>query len=167
MDTFLIIAGLIFTLTGLIGCLLPVIPGPPLSFIALLLINFTKEVDLSTRFLLIMAILTIVVTILDYIIPVWGTKKFGGSKYGTWGATIGLIIGFFLGPVGIISGPFAGAVLGEMIGGASGNRAIRAGLGSFFGFLMGTGLKLMAAGVMTFYYFKYSIPAIKELISAL
>jgi len=167
MDTILIILGLIFTIVGLVGCLLPVIPGPPLSFIALLLVHFTKGAQLSSNLLFILAILTIVVTVLDYVIPAWGTRKFGGTKYGTWGATIGLIIGFFLGPLGIIIGPFAGAVLGEMMGGSSGNRAFRAGLGSFFGFLMGVGLKLIVSAVMTFYYFKYSLPVIKDLISSL
>ncbi|HON54723.1 MAG TPA: DUF456 domain-containing protein [Bacteroidales bacterium] len=167
MDTFLIILGLIFTLTGLLGCLLPAIPGPPLSFIALLLVHLTKEADLSNSLLLAMAVLTIVVMVLDYIIPLWGTKKFGGTKFGTWGATIGLIIGFFLGPLGIIIGPFAGAVLGEMVNGSSRSRSLRAGIGSFLGFLMGIGLKLVVSGIMTFYYFKYSLPVIKNLISTL
>lgn len=167
MDTILIILGFFFAFAGILGCFLPVIPGPPLSFIALLLVHFTKEADLSTNLLLTMAVLTIVVTVLDYVIPAWGTKKFGGTKYGTWGATIGLIIGFFLGPIGIIAGPFAGAVLGEMLGGSSGSKALRAGLGSFFGFLLGVGLKLIVSGIMLFYYFKYSLPVIKQLISSL
>lgn len=167
MDTILIILGFFFAFAGILGCFLPVIPGPPLSFIALLLVHFTKVADLSSNLLLTMAVLTIVVTVLDYVIPAWGTKKFGGTKYGTWGATIGLIIGFFLGPIGIIAGPFLGAVLGEMLGGSSGSKSLRAGLGSFFGFLMGVGLKLVVSGIMLFYYFKYSLPVIKQLISSL
>ena len=86
-----------------------------------------------------------VVTILDYIVPVWGTKKFGGSKYGTRGATVGLIIGLFLGPVGIIIGPLIGAFVGEMIFKDDMNYAVKAGFGSLLGFLTGIGLKLAAS----------------------
>ncbi len=98
--------------------------------------------------------MTIVVTLLDYIVPVWGTKKFGGSKYGTRGATVGLIIGLFLGPLGIIVGPFIGAFVGELIFKDDIRYALRAGFGSLLGFLTGIGLKLAASFVMTFYFVK-------------
>jgi uncharacterized protein YqgC (DUF456 family) len=96
----------------------------------------------------------VVVSILDYIVPVWGTKKFGGSKYGTRGATVGLIIGLFLGPLGIIIGPFIGAVVGELIFKDDMKYALRAGFGSLLGFLTGIGLKLATSFVITFYFVK-------------
>ena len=96
----------------------------------------------------------VVVTILDYIVPVWGTKKFGGTKYGTRGATVGLIIGLFLGPPGIILGPFIGAVVGELIFKDDMKYALKAGFGSLLGFLTGIGLKLAASFVITFYFVK-------------
>ena len=93
-------------------------------------------------------------TIVDYVVPIWGTRKFGGSKYGTRGATVGLIIGLFLGPAGIIIGPFVGAIIGELIFRDDMKYAIKAGFGSLLGFLTGVGLKLAASLVMTFYFVK-------------
>lgn len=104
-----------------------------------------------------MGAITLAVTLLDYIVPIWGTRRFGGTKRGVTGATIGVIAGLFIGPWGIILGPFAGAVLGEMTGGRQGKEAFKAGIGSFVGFLTGVGLKLMASIVMAFYFFKYTI----------
>ncbi len=157
MDTFLIISGVVLLVAGIAGCFLPVIPGPPLSFAALLLLHFTKRTDLPLALLIILAAVTLVVTILDYIIPIWGTRKFGGSKAGSRGATAGLIAGLFLGPLGIIIGPFAGAVIGETLSGADNKKALRAGIGSFLGFLTGTGLKLMVSLIIAFYFVRYAI----------
>lgn len=97
--------------------------------------------------------MTIVVSILDYIIPAWGTKKFGGSKRGVLGSMIGLLFGLFLfPPFGIIIGPFVGAVLGEITGGKDNKAALKAGLGSFVGFLLGTLMKLIVSGMMAWYF---------------
>lgn len=137
---------------GIIGCLVPILPGPPLNFVGLLLLHFTKFAQFTRWTLIIFASIAIVVTILDYLVPMWGTKRFGGSKYGTRGAAIGLVIGLFLGPVGIIIGPLAGAFVGEMIFRDDVNYAIKAGFGSLVGFLAGVGLKLAASFVMTFYF---------------
>lgn len=139
---------------GIIGCLVPVLPGPPLSYLGLILLHFTRFADFSSTVLIAMAVIAIVVTILDYIVPVWGTKKFGGSKYGTRGATVGLIIGLFLGPPGIIIGPFIGAFVGELIFKDDIKYAMKAGFGSLLGFLTGIGLKLAASFIMTFYFVK-------------
>jgi uncharacterized protein YqgC (DUF456 family) len=154
-DYLLAILGGIMMIAGILGCLLPVLPGPPLSFAGLLLLHFTRFADFSTTFLITWGCVTILVTVLDYVVPIWGTKKFGGSKYGMWGAGIGLVVGiFFLPPIGIIVGPFAGAVIGEAIKGENATSSFRAGLGSFLGFLAGVGIKLAASIVMTFYYIK-------------
>jgi len=92
------------------------------------------------------------VTVLDYVVPAYGTKKFGGTKYGIWGCTIGLIFGFWLGPLGIVLGPFLGALVGELIGGKNSDSAFKAALGSFVGFLASTLLKLIVCGVMAWYF---------------
>ena len=89
-------------IVGLVGCVLPIIPGPPLSFIGLLLLHFSKYAEYSFEFLLMFGLIAVIVTVLDYIVPIWGTKKFGGSKAGMWGAAIGLVLGLiFLPPLGI------------------------------------------------------------------
>jgi len=142
-------------IVGIVGCVLPVIPGPPLSFAGLLLLHFSKYAEFSFEFLLLFGSIAVIVTILDYIVPIWGTKKFGGSKAGMWGAAIGLVIGIFvLPPLGIIVGPFAGAVIGEAMTGKKAAEAFRAGLGSLMGLMMGVGLKLAASLVMTYYFVK-------------
>jgi len=153
-DYILLILSIILMILGIIGCLVPVLPGPPLSYLGLILLHFTKFADFSSAFLIVMAAIAVVVTILDYIVPVWGTKKFGGSKYGTRGAAVGLVIGLFLGPPGIIIGPFIGAVVGELIFKDDMKYAIKAGFGSLLGFLTGIGLKLAASFIMTFYFVK-------------
>ena len=155
MDYVLIGFGIIFLITGILGCVLPVIPGPPLNYIGLLLLHFTTKYQFSSKFLIVWAIITIVVYALDYVIPVWGTKKFGGSKRGVWGSVIGLVVGlFFFPPFGIIAGPFLGAVIGELSAGKDSGAALKSGFGSFLGFLLGTLLKLIASGMMTWYFFK-------------
>jgi len=150
----LLILGIILMILGIIGCLVPVLPGPPISYLGLIMLHVTRFGQFTTTVLVALAGVTIVVTILDYIVPIWGTRKFGGSKYGMRGATVGLIIGLFLGPVGIIVGPLIGAIVGELIFKDDMKYAIKAGFGSLLGFLTGIGLKLAASFIMTFYFVK-------------
>jgi uncharacterized protein len=153
METLWLVLGILLMLGGIAGCLLPFLPGPPLCFAALLLQQL-KEVDpYSANFLWIWAAITLVVSLLDYYIPIYGTKKFGGSKYGAWGSAIGLVIGLFFPPLGIIIGPFVGAFVGEMISSNNSHIAFKAALGSFLGFLVGTLLKLVVCLVMAWYLF--------------
>ena len=170
MDIFLIIIGAICLLLGLIGCVAPVLPGVPLSYLGLLLLHWTDRVQFSWQFLVVWGVVVVVIQILDYFIPAWGTKKFGGTKYGVWGSTIGLFVGLFMGPLGIVVGPFIGAVLGELIyfnrhpqttlseteqnKNTNFNRALRAGFGSFIGLLTGTLIKVICCGVMIAYFVK-------------
>lgn len=155
MDYVLIVLGILLLISGILGCVLPVLPGPPLSYLGLLVLHFTERYQFSQRFLILWAVITVVVYALDYIIPVWGTKKFGGSKRGVWGSVIGLVIGlFFFPPFGIIIGPFLGAIIGELSSGKDSGTALKSGFGSFIGFLAGTLLKLITSGMMTWYYFK-------------
>ena len=170
MDILLIILGAICLLLGLIGCVAPVLPGVPLSYLGLLLLHWTDRVQFSWQFLVVWGVVVVVIQILDYFIPAWGTKKFGGTKYGVWGSTIGLVVGLFMGPLGIVVGPFIGAVLGELIyfnrhpqttlseteqnKNSNFNRALRAGFGSFIGLLTGTLIKVICCGVMIAYFVK-------------
>ena len=153
-DVLLVILGICLLIGGLAGCILPAIPGPPLSYVALLLLQATRFADFSIQFLLITAIVTVVVTVVDYILPAWGTKKWGGSRAGTIGSMIGLLLGLFFLPVGIIAGPFVGAVAGELIAGRNTNAALRSGIGSFMGFLFGTAMKLTVCIAFMYYYAK-------------
>jgi uncharacterized protein YqgC (DUF456 family) len=154
MDYILLALAIILMITGIAGCLLPVLPGPPLSYLGLVLLHLTRFADISRNLFIILGAVAVIVTVIDYIVPIWGTRQFGGSKYGMRGATVGLIIGLFLGPPGIIAGPFIGAVVGELIFKDDFKYAIKAGFGSLLGFLTGVGLKLAASLLITFYFVK-------------
>lgn len=153
-DYIFLILGIFLMILGIIGCLVPVLPGPPLNYLGIIFLHITRFGDFSRTTLIVLAIIAVVVTILDYIVPVWGTKKFGGSKYGIRGATVGLVVGIFLGPLGIVLGSLIGAFIGEMIFKDDIKYAIKAGFGSLIGFLTGIGLKLAASLLMTFYFVK-------------
>lgn len=157
MDYFLLVIAILLMLIGIVGCLVPVLPGPPLSYLGLVIIHFTRFADVSQKLFIILGIIAVVVTVLDYIVPIWGTRHFGGSKYGARGATVGLVIGLFLGPPGIIIGPFIGAFVGELIFKDDVKYALKAGFGSLLGFMTGVGLKLAASLLITFYFVKVLI----------
>jgi len=151
MDIFLIISGSLLMILGIAGCLLPILPGPPLTYLGLIAIHFTSKIDFSSKFLISWGIIVTLVSILDYVIPIWGTKFFGGSKYGIWGSMVGLLAGLFIPPIGIIIGPFIGAVAGEMLAGNKQN-ALKAGFGSFIGFIAGTVVKMLVSLIMLYYF---------------
>ena len=136
-------------LIGIIGCIIPGLPGTPVAYLGLLIAQATDRVDFTWQFLLIWAIVTVVVQVLDYVVPAWGTKRYGGTRYGVWGSTIGVFVGLIFGAVGVIVGPLVGAVVGELIGGKEVAEALKAGWGSFIGLLFGTILKLICCGLMT------------------
>lgn len=145
MTILLIILGVLCLLTGLIGCFVPVLPGPPISYVGLLLLHFTKEYDYSLTLLLVLLALVIIVTVLDFVIPMLGSKYVGASKWGSIGGFIGTIVGLFyvsfsMG-LSLIVAPFLGAFLGEKASGKSWHDALVAGFGSFLGFVVGTLLK--------------------------
>ena len=151
MDIFLLIIGFFFTILGIIGAFLPVLPGPILGWIGLLLLHLTKVIKTDWTFLGITFLISIVIMLLDYIIPAMGTKKYGGTKYGVYGSMIGLFVGIiFGGVIGIILGPFFGALLGEYLYDSTNtDRALRAAYGSFVGFVFSTGLKFAVS--LTFF----------------
>lgn len=146
MDLFLVILAAFFMLLGIIGSFLPVLPGPLTSWFGLLILHLTDAVPMNWTFLIITLFFALAIWLLDYIIPAIGTKKFGGSKAGMIGATLGLIIGLiFLGPFGIIVGPFAGAYIGELLNKSDSKTALKAAFGSFLGFLTSTFIKFIVA----------------------
>jgi uncharacterized protein YqgC (DUF456 family) len=148
MDIALLILGFILMLFGILGSFLPVLPGPPISWIGLLLLYLTKAVPDNWWVLGITLTIALVVFAMDYIIPAMGTKKFGGTRAGMIGTTIGLLVALFfpiLGPLGIIIWPFVGALVGELLNKADKKTATKAAFGSFLGFLTGTFLKFMVA----------------------
>ncbi len=149
MDIFLLILACLCMLLALLGCILPGLPGAPIAYAGLWIAQATDRVDFSWQTLLLWGIATLVVTALDYVVPALGTKRFGGTRWGIWGSTIGVVVGLFLGPWGVILGPLVGAILGELLGGKEMEKALRAGWGSFVGLFFGTILKLIVCGLMT------------------
>ena len=143
MDTILVILALICTVVGLLGSILPALPGPPLSFAGLLLLLpcHNNGVDITT--VIITGIVAVIITILDYIAPIWFTKKRGSSKYGMWGAGIGMLIGLFFGMLGVIIGPFVGAFIGELLAKNTLGKALETALISFVAFMFTTGIKFI------------------------
>jgi uncharacterized protein YqgC (DUF456 family) len=148
MDIFLLVLGFILMLVGILGSFLPVLPGPPISWVGLLLLYSTSAITMNWTFLGITLAIALIVFGLDYVIPAIGTKKFGGTKAGVIGTTVGLLVALIfpvLGPFGIIIWPFVGALVGELLNKADKKTATKAAFGSFLGFLTGTFLKFMVA----------------------
>lgn len=142
MDVFLTMVGVICLFVGLAGCFLPILPGPPVSYIGLLLIHWTDKVQYSTGQLVTWALLVVLVQLTDYVAPLLGAKHGGGSKWGNWGCAVGTLAGIFLFPPwGILFGPFIGAVAGELLAGRPSTQAFRAGIGTFLGFMLSVLIK--------------------------
>jgi uncharacterized protein YqgC (DUF456 family) len=166
MDYLFIIIGFICILAGIAGSILPGLPGPPLSYLGILLLHWTRFAQFSSKMLVTWAVIVLIVAILDYVVPIWGTKKYGGTRAGVRGSIIGLIVGIFflpLGPfglIGILGGPFLGAWIGEIYAGQEQKKALRAAYGSFVGFLAGTLMKIAVSLVLAFYFFKIIIQAL-------
>jgi hypothetical protein len=145
MDTILLILGFVCVIVGIFGSFLPVLPGPIVSWIGLLLLYFTEKVAMNYWILGISLLIVVIISILDYTIPAKGTRKFGGSSYGIWGTNIGMLVGFFVPiPFGFVIGAFVGAFVGELIYNSQDkNRALKAATGSFLGFLASSFMKLV------------------------
>jgi len=156
MSILLIIIGFILLILGIIGCIAPVLPGPPLNFLAMLAIQFARHGEaFTTHELIIWGTITVIITVLDYFIPVVGAKKYGASKVAVWTSIIGLFVGLiFFPPLGMFVGAFLGAVAGEFLVGKKKTDALKAGWGVFVGTMVGIGFKLAASIGMSFYFIK-------------
>lgn len=155
-DIIGIIFAVLLLVVGAIGTVAPVIPGVPLSWGGLLLLKIlpSTQDEISWTAIILLGILTVVITLLDNILPVWGTKKMGGNKKVVWGATIGLLVGFFLGPWGIILGPFVGALAGGILSRTKFFNAVKHATGAFLGYITGLVLKLITVGLILFFFLR-------------
>ena len=154
MDIIFLITGLLLCLIGIVGSFLPIIPGPVTSWLGILLLNLTSAVEFNLNFVLITFTVAVSVGILDYIIPILGVKKLGGSRSGQIGTTVGLIVALvILGPIGIIIGPFMGALLGEMSTKKSFQNSLKPAFGSFIGVIAGSVIKFLISLSFLFFYF--------------
>jgi len=149
MDLLYIIIGFILMLVGIMGSILPVIPSTPISWVGLVVLYLGPSLAFDWWFIIVTGVVAFAIYVLDYIIPAVGTKRFGGSRAGIWGTTIGLIIGLIAPiPFGILIGPFVGALVGELLfNNTRGPEALRAAIGSFFGFLASTFMKFFATTI--------------------
>lgn len=148
MDVLIYVLSFLLLVGGIAGCVLPILPGPPLGYAGLLLLHFTGRADFSTTQLVTWLIIVVILQVVDFVTPLLGSKYTGGTSFGNRGCVAGTLIGMFFLPWGIIVGPFIGAVAGEMLGGSDLAYAIRAGIGSLIGFLVGTLLKV----IVCFYF---------------
>ena len=153
LEIILISLGLIIAIIGLIGCIVPGIPGPPLNLVSLLLLEIATGGSYSINFYITWGLITVATIILDYIFPIISAKKFKASNYGIWGSVIGMIIGIvFFPPFGMITGLFLGAILGELIAGRRGADAMKVGLVTFLSTLLMIVFKFAASAMMTYYF---------------
>jgi uncharacterized protein YqgC (DUF456 family) len=156
LSVILTVFGLLAALVGMVGCIFPVLPGPLLSYFALIMLSYAHNWEpFNATFLITMGGVAILVSVLDYIVPAGGAKKYGASKLGIWGSVIGMVIGLFLVPPwGMFLGGILGALIGELAAGKEGRMALRASWGVFVGNVLSIGLKLAYCGVVLFFYIK-------------
>src|SRR4030042_441302 len=154
LEGITIIIGSILMLLGLAGSILPMLPGPPLSFIGLFLLALLTHFSppLTPTLVIILAIVTILVIVMDYIIPLLGAKRYGASKWGIWGSVLGMVIGIFWSPFAMLVGAIIGAVVAEWLVGKKKREALRAGWGGVMGTLFATILRLGVSGGMIYYF---------------
>ena len=146
MVTVIFIIAFVLFILGLLGSIIPGLPGPPLSFIGILLVHFFTSTQFSTSFLLSWAVIVILVFLLDYFMQVWGVKKFGGGRKAILGTFLGLFIGLLFQPIGLFVGPFIGAFIGALLEVQNDTRALKVAIGSFIG--------LVTIGKLIFFLFK-------------
>ncbi len=163
MDAIVSILAIVAGIIGVAGSILPGLPGTPVSWLGLLILyiwgsgtNAAGE-EISMRTLIIWAIVVAIVSVIDYVVPMWFTKVTGGSKYAERGALVGLIAGIILTPIGMILGSFLGAFLFELYYTRKGAmQALKAAIGSFLGFITGTGLKTIIAVIIMWKIFVFA-----------
>lgn len=148
MEILLVVLAVICAVLGIVGSVVPALPGPPVSFVAYLLLYFCSGCEITFTSLVVLGVIAVVVTIVDFIAPVWFTKKTGGSKAATRGATIGLVIALFTGVWGVLIMPFLGALLGELSTGTPTRKALNVASYSFLAFILTTGLKMIYSFIL-------------------
>jgi len=157
MDLVLAITGIVIGLAALVagfaGCILPVLPGPPIAFLSLLCIQVTGVHDYALVTLLVLGGLAVLIAVLDNLVPVWGVQRIGGSKAGILGGAVGVVVGLFVfPPLGLILGPLLRAVAGELMAGNTAKKALTSGAGTLLGFLCGAVAKTALTSVIAAYF---------------
>jgi uncharacterized protein YqgC (DUF456 family) len=152
MDTFLIVLAGILLISGLIGCTISKVPGTLISYLGIMILQYSTIAEFSIHFFIRWGVVVIAVQGLDYFIPNWGVKRFGGSNKGVWGSMIGMMLGLYFGRWGIIAGAIMGAFIGELFAGKESNLAIHHAISSFTFFILGTISQLIVAGILLYYY---------------
>ena len=163
MTVLILIIAFTLLLLGLLGSIIPGLPGPPISYFAVLLIHIFKGTLISFSFLWTWAIIVAIVFVLDYTLQAWGVKKFGGGRKSTIGTFLGLFVGLLFPPIGLLVGPFVGAFLGALSEVKGDNtRAMKVAIGSFIGFVTGTALKLGVSAALMWYSIQSIISGFNE-----
>ena len=157
METTIVILAIIAGIAGIAGSILPGLPGTPVSWVGLLLLYIWGPMEMPLKTLIIWGVVMVVVSVIDYVVPMYFTKLTGGSKHAERGALIGLIAGIFLPPIGMILGSFLGAFIAELYWGKKDSAgALKAAFGSFLGFITGTGLKTIVAVLILWKIFVFA-----------
>lgn len=156
MDILLIVLAIICFIIGVAGSILPGLPGPPVSYLGIWLLHWSKYCEFSHTFLIVLGVVMIAISIADYFLPPLITKTTGGSKYATTGSIIGMIAGMFFTFIGMLTGMLLGAFIGEFVFAKQDTKtSLKAAFGAFVGFILGTGAKLLYcffAMVSPFFY---------------
>ncbi len=145
---WILLLSLFLSAIGILGCILPGIPGHPINLIALMLVQWALN-PFTTTTLVLFTILSVIILVLDFVLPIWFAKKYGATKLGIWGSIIGMIFGIFFTPIGMMLGMLLGAILGDILSGRKNKDAMRSGFATFFGTILSIGLKLGIAGWMS------------------
>lgn len=152
-EAFIFFIALILGIVGLVGAVVPALPGPPLSYVGLLLLLLCGSVNISTEPLVVSGVAMLFITVIDYVLPVWFTQLSGGSKESVRGSLIGMVLGLFFLPIGIIIGPFLGAFIGEYIAQQRKGKAFKVAAVSLVAFVVTTLLKLVYSAWALMYIF--------------
>ena len=153
MDLLLIIISAVLIISGIIGSFMPILPGPLTSWFGLFILNLISSVEIDSALLIITFIIAITIFILDSLIPIYGSKYFGATKYGIIGASIGLVIGIITPiPFGILIGPILGALIGELLFNNDLRKSIKSSIGVLIGFVASSFIKFVTSIVYLMIY---------------
>ena len=153
MDLLLIIISAVLIISGIIGSFMPILPGPLTSWFGLFILNLISSIEIDSTLLIITFIIAITIFILDSLIPIYGSKYFGATKYGIIGASIGLVIGVITPiPFGILIGPILGALIGELLFNNDLKKSIKSSIGVLIGFVASSFIKFVTSIVYLMIY---------------
>ena len=153
MDLLLIIISGVLIILGIIGSFMPILPGPLTSWFGLFILNLISSIEIENTLLIITFIIAVTIFILDSLIPIYGSKYFGATKYGIIGASIGLVIGILTPiPFGILIGPIMGALIGELLFNKDLKKSIKSSIGVLIGFVASSFIKFVTCVVYLIIY---------------